>query len=57
MLYYILVFPILSQKIGFSAKFDQSILVFSKNTDFGLEHTLLDMIFFLQHHGQDIGQN
>ena len=57
MLYYILVFPILSQKIEFSAKFDQSILVFSKNTDFGLEHTLLDMISFLQHYGQDIGQN
>ena len=57
MLYYILVFPILSQKIGFSAKFDQSILVFSKNTDFGLEHTLLDMISFLQHYGKDIGQN
>ena len=57
MLYYILVFPILSQKIGFSAKFDQSILVFTKNSDFGLEHTLVDMIFFLQHHGQDIEQN
>ena len=56
MLYYILVFTILSQKIGFSAKFDQSILVFSKNTDFDLEHTLLDMISFLQHYGQDIGQ-
>ena len=50
-------FPILSQKIGFSAKFDQSILVFSKNTDFGLEQPLLDMISFLQHYGQDIGQN